>query len=74
MTACTICGHPAPWIDLSTSKPVCAKHHRPYRTMARPPSLDSDAWDRLRATEVWMAGSAYERDQATAKRLAGVVR
>lgn len=56
---------------------LCAHHLRALREdptlLRRFRAYEAHKWAKLKAIKRWCQGSAYERDQATARRLANVV-
>lgn len=70
MKTCFVGGRTATRVDSASGELMCAFHFDP--TPAQPPRrgiVVVDEWQRARAVQAWHAGSAYERDQAMAKRL-----
>lgn len=75
MRRCFVCGNPAKWTDKPTGEALCTAHYHPYSVRpAKTPRTLTDEWSMLEAIRIWHGGSAYEKDQAMAKRLAKVQR
>lgn len=78
MKTCFVCGATGHWIDKASGEYLCLSHTmaamgRLSHLSPREPAV-LGPWQRLRQIQAWHAGSAYEKDQAMARRLEGVGR